>query len=120
MPFASEKILIAGTKFDRRIKLTKENKQDIIRLHKEESFTYAKLGLMFKVSRRTIDFICNPEKLVKNLERLKERGGWKQYYDLKLHTEQIREHRRYKQDLYITGALNNGQQSVNKIKRTAQ
>ena len=55
----------------------------------------------YGVSRRTIQFILDPEKLLENKKRRAERGGWKQYYDKDAHTEAIKEHRSYKQELYL-------------------
>jgi hypothetical protein len=58
-----------------------------------------KLAALFEVSRRTIQFICDPDKLAANKERREERGGWAQYYDKEANTSAIREHRRYKKSV---------------------
>ena len=80
MPRKSDIMPINNEKLDRRVKLTLDDKELILWLRKEEEISYGKLALQFKVSKRTIQFICNPEKLVRNREIRIERGGWKQYY----------------------------------------
>lgn len=105
MPYLSEKIKIEGTEFDRRIKLTPEDKELIIWLSEEEKLSQRKLATQFKVSRRTIQFVLDPEKLAKNKEKRAERGGWKQYYDKDKHAETIQEHRQHKQDLKVKGLI---------------
>lgn len=103
MPYKSEKIKIAGTKHDRRVKLTPEQKdvihQNISRLSQRE------LAKKYGVSRRTIQFILNPEKLRENLKRREERGGTMQYYRPSERSETMKEHRRYKQDLMLKGDI---------------
>lgn len=66
MPYKSEKIKIAGTKLDRRRKLT-EDQKDLIRwLREEEGLSQRKLAAMFGVSRRLITYILDPEKEKRN------------------------------------------------------
>ena len=97
MPFKSEKIKLVNTEFDRRRKLSVEEKIDI---HDNVlGLSQRKLALMYKVSRRTIQFILDPDKLKENLKRRKERGGSKIYYVKEKHTETMRNHRNYKQQL---------------------
>jgi DNA-binding XRE family transcriptional regulator len=92
MPYKSEKIKIEGTKHDRRRKLTKEEKEEIYAnpLGLSQRVLAAKYG----VSRRTIQFILDPNKLKENLKRRKERGGSKQYYNREEWAETMKEHRR--------------------------
>jgi transposase len=101
MPFKSEEIKIHHTKHDRRIKLTDEDREQIRTL----GLSQRALARMFGVSRRTIQFILHPEKLEENKKQRKERGGWKQYYNKEKQTEYIREHRQYKQKLYLKGEI---------------
>lgn len=103
MPYKSEKIKIAGTKNDRRIKLTPEQKEEI-RLNRG-NLSQRKLAKEYGVSRRTVQFIIDPDKLKENLKRREERGGSMQYYNRASHAENIREHRRYKQDLMLKGEI---------------
>jgi transposase len=54
------------------------------------------LAKMFKVNKRTIQFILFPERLEKCKQHRADRGGSKIYYNKEKHTTQIREHRDYK------------------------
>jgi len=96
LPYKSEKIRLKPHQ-DRRRKLTDEDKEEIRNM---KGLSQRKLAKMFGVSRRTIQFILDPAKLIANIERRKERGGWKQYYDKEKNTASIREHRRYKHTLF--------------------
>lgn len=78
---------------DRRRKLSDEDKEMI---KNTNGCSQRKLAKQFGVSRRTIQFILDPQKKLDNIERRKERGGWKQYYDKDKHAQFVREHRRYK------------------------
>lgn len=105
MPFKSEKIKIQGTQFDKRVKLTIEDKELIKWLREEEEISYQKLANQFKVSKRTIIFICKPETLQACKDARAKRGGSKIYYEKEKHTKAIKEHRKYKQDLKIKGLI---------------
>lgn len=103
MPYKSEKIKIEGTQYDRRRKLTEEDKQDI---HENIlNLSQRELARKYNVSRRTIQFILDPNKKEENIKRRNERGGSKQYYKPDEWAETMREHRRYKQDLKIKGKI---------------
>ena len=104
MPYKSEGIKIASTKHDRRRKLTSSDKVIIVSSH-AGGVSKRQLSREYKVSRRLIDFIICPEKHKRNLELRKERGGSKMYYVKKTHTVAVREHRRYKQKLYLAGEI---------------
>lgn len=103
MPYKSEKIKIAGTKHDRRVKLTPEDKVEIKK--NLLGLSQRELARKYGVSRRTIQFILDPAKLEENLKRRQERGGSKRYYNKEDHAKSIREHRRYKQELKLKGEI---------------
>lgn len=105
MPFKSEKIIIAKTSFDKRVKLTDEDKELIRKIKAEENLSQRALARQFNVSRRLIQYVLDPEKLTENKRLREERGGSKQYYDKEKHREYMKDHRRYKQDLYIKGEI---------------
>jgi DNA-binding XRE family transcriptional regulator len=105
MPYKCEKIKIEHTKHDRRIKLTSDEKELIVWLREEEKLSQRVLAAQFNVSRRTIQFILSPEKLIENKKRREERGGSKKYYDKGLQKEYMKDHRRYKQNLYVKGEI---------------
>jgi len=105
MPYKSGNIKIEKTKFDKRIKLTDDDKKLICWLSEEEKLSQRVLASQFKVSRRTIQFVLDPAKLVANKQKRLERGGSKQYYDREKNNEYMKEHRNYKQDLYVKGEI---------------
>jgi hypothetical protein len=103
MPYKSEKIKIQGGKYDRRVKLTPEEKKEI---HTNAlGLSQRALASKYGVSRRTITFILDPNKLEENKKRRKERGGSKQYYKPDEWAETMREHRHYKHNLHKKGLI---------------
>lgn len=92
MPYKYENVRLKPHQ-DRRRKLSNEDREMI---KNTKGISQRKLAKMFGVSRRTIQFILDPQKRIENIERRKERGGWRQYYDKDKHAQSVREHRRYK------------------------
>lgn len=105
MPRISDIIPINNELLDRRVKLTKEDKKLIVYLREEDGTSYQKLADRFKVSKRTIIFICKPETLIASNEARKKRGGSTIYYNRESHTNTIREHREYKKELFSKGLI---------------
>ena len=91
---------------DRRIKLSDDQKIEICQLYDTGSFSQRKLATMFKVSRRTIQFVLNPEKQKENYQRRVERGGSKLYYTKERNRAYKKSHRDYKKELNKNGELN--------------
>lgn len=89
-----QNIKLAGTKKDRRRKLTEEQRAEII--ENKENLSQRKLATKYNVSRRTIQFTQDPAKLKANKKRRQERGGWKQYYDKDKQREFMQAHRAYR------------------------
>ena len=106
MPFKSASIPLPPS-LDRRRKLSDDNKEEIRELYKAGGTSQRALAKQFNVSRRLIQFVLDPEKLTENYQRRVARGGSSVYYDRENHTRSIREHRRYKQDLYVQGIIAN-------------
>ena len=106
MPYLSEKIKIQGTKHDRRRKLTPADKEEIqYRYLKIGGVSQRDLAREYNVSRRLIVFCIYPERQKKNYQDRVVNGGSKQYYCKIKHTEAMREHRKYKQDLKLKGEI---------------
>lgn len=103
MPRKSDTTAINNKTLDRRVKLTEEDKQELIKL--KEKVSQREAAKMYGVSRRTVQFIWFPEKLEENKKRRAERGGSKQYYDREKHNEAMREHRAYKKELKEKGLI---------------
>lgn len=97
MPYKSDRIKIQGTKYDRRIKLTEQDREDIKHL---TGMSIRGIARMYGVDKRLIQFILYPERKQKNLLDRKNRGGSMQYYTKEKQREYIKEHRNYKHSLY--------------------
>ncbi len=102
MPYKSEAIKL-GEKFDRRVKLTQEDKEDIRDLYASGLHSLNSLAKMYNVSKKTILLTVNPESKEKNDERIK--NHWKEYYDRDKHNQAIKRLRHYKQELYKSGQI---------------
>ncbi len=103
MPYKSEKLKLAPTQ-DRRRKLTDEQKEEIKRLYATGLVGQRPLAKQFGVSRSLIQIIVNPEIAEKKKQRIKEH--WRDYRPTKEEwAETIKEHRHYKQELYLKGEL---------------
>lgn len=88
--------------------MSDEDKRDIVEMYAAGTISQRGLAKHFNVSRRLIQFVLDPDKQKNNIERRKERGGSKQYYDKNYNREKIKEHRHYKQELYLDGKLIEG------------
>lgn len=103
MPYKSEKIKLNPSQ-DRRRKLTEEQKEEIRRIYKTGVCGMRPLAKQFGVSRSLIQVIVNPNIAEAKRQRMKEH--WRDYRPSKEKwAETIKEHRRYKQALYVKGEL---------------
>lgn len=103
MPYKSEKIRLSPSQ-DRRRKLTDEQKEQIRELYETGLVSQRELARQFNVNRSTIQIIVNPNRAAKVKRRIKEH--WKDYRpDKEAWSETMREHRHYKQELYLKGEL---------------
>ena len=101
MPYKSEKIIkLAGTSKDRRRKLTDKQKDEIAAL--KGTMSQRECAKRYGVSRRTIQFLWDPDKHKRNLQCRQERGGSKQYYNKEKQKQYMKRHRHYKQDLFLS------------------
>lgn len=100
MPYRIERIKIANTRYDRRSKLTKEQKEYIIGLRQKGKLSYQKIANMFDVSKTCIIYVCNPGKY-------QERKPKNKINKIdKVHRNRIaKEHRLYKQKLLLNGDI---------------
>lgn len=101
MPYKSEKIIIAHTKHDKRIKLTNEQRELIRKEYATGLATHRSLAEKYKVDKKTIYNILNAEKYLQQLERYKQEQHSKKYYEKQKHRNYIKTHRQYKQKLYV-------------------
>ena len=107
MPYKSEKIKLSKEQ-DRRIKLTDKQRIEIKEKYATGFYSQRKLAAEYNVSRRLITFVLDEEKAKKAAEQLKERRADGRYKPSKEEwAATIREHRAYKQSLYVKGKLKN-------------
>jgi len=104
MPYKHTKFKIPK-KLDKRVKITDKDRDKIRELYAAGGTSHRKLAIEFGVSKRLIQFILNPEKHQENLDKRKERGGSKMYFNKDKHTDAMKKHRRYKQELFLEGEL---------------
>lgn len=103
MPYKSEKIKLSEHQ-DRRRKLTDDQKEQIRQIYATGVCGTRPLAKQFGVSRSTISVIVNPKRAEAVKQRSKEH--WRDYRPSKEEwAATIREHRRYKQELYLKGEL---------------
>lgn len=103
MPYKSEKLKLQGTQ-DRRRKLTDDDIAEIKRLYVPNVFGTQKIANMFGVSKKTIQLIVSPQIRETTYQYNKEH--WREHQRKgEEWNEIIREHRRYKQKLYLKGEL---------------
>ena len=112
MPFKSERIKISNTMLDRRRKLTDEQKEQIREIYESGVCGTRPLAKQFGVSRSLIQVIVNPDIAKKRSDYIK--ANWKKYQANGEEWNAImREHRRYKQDLFIEGKIKEKQNETN-------
>lgn len=104
MPYKSEKIKIANTQYDRRIKLTDEQREEIRQKYASGCVGMRPLAKEYNVSRGTIKFIVQPEKYERSKALFRERRKDGRYTPSKDEANKIaRGRRKYKQKLYLEG-----------------
>ena len=105
MPYKSEKIKLPK-EHDRRVKLTDEQREEIKDKYASGFYTQKALATEYNVSRRLISFILDEEGYNRAKEQLKARKAVGRYKPSKEEwARTMREHRRYKQQLYLSGKL---------------
>ena len=103
MPYISEKIRLSETQ-DRRRKLTTEKQEEIRELYATGLYSWTQLAGMYGCSKSRIGQIVNPERDAKVKARMKKH--WRDYQQKGEEWNRIqKEHRDYKQQLYLKGEL---------------
>ena len=109
MPYKSEKIKIAHTEHDRRIKLDGLDHVRIKSLY-DQGYSIRALSREFKVDRNIIKCIIDPSFKKRfyeqNKARLKKYRELK-HYDNAYRAKSMRNTRQYKQKLYVKGKIKN-------------
>lgn len=103
MPYKSQKIKLSETQ-DRRRRLTTEQQEEIKKLYEMGTYSWRQLGLMFHCSKSRIGQIVNPNRAARVKQRSKDH--WRDYQKKGEEWNRVvREHRQYKQKLYMNGQL---------------
>ena len=103
MPYKSEKIKLSE-QLDRRRKLTEEQKQEIREKYGTGFYSLNGLAKEYSVSKKLILITVNPDSKAKSDSRIKDH--WRDYVKPKeVRNEVMKEHRHYKQSLYIEGKI---------------
>ena len=103
MPYKSEKIKLSETQ-DRRRRVTTEQQEEIRKLYATGLYSWNQLAGMFGCSKSRIGQIVNPERDEKVKARIREH--WRDYQQKgEEWNATVREHRQYKQKLYVEGKL---------------
>lgn len=103
MPFKSEKIPLG--KYDRRVKLTDVQREEIKELRKL-GLSYQVIADRYEVSKKLVIMVCNPEIAERNRLAFIERRREGRYTPTKEERAAImREHRAYKNQLYKEGKI---------------
>ena len=95
MPYTTEREKLESKFLKRSAKLI-DCQRAMVHWWHAKGMSIHSISKLFKVSRRSIQFILYPDRHVKNLEDRAKRGGSKQYYDREKHNEAMNDHRRYK------------------------
>lgn len=89
-----------GRENDRRVKLSPEDREEIIRL-REEGESYPSIAMRYGVSHTLIQYICRPELAKKNKEGNSRRAKEGRYkMDKEKRNAIMREHYAYKKKLW--------------------
>lgn len=105
MPYKSTSIKLPR-EYDRRVKLSDEQKSEIVRKYETGMYSQRALAREYNVSRRLIGFVIHPEKKEACAKSFVERRKQGMYKPSKEEWAAImKEHRRYKQKLYLDGKL---------------
>ena len=105
MPRKSDSTPINNAALDKRVKLTAEDKVNIVNDYATGLFSQRALATKYGVSRRSIQFILSPEKKERAKQLYAERQKDGRYYDKDRHNAYTRKHRAHKKELYAKGLI---------------
>lgn len=107
MPYISDTIKLNESQ-DRRRKLSSEQKEEIVKQYATGNYSLMQLAGLYHVSKKTILLIVNTESAARAKEYRQE--NWRQWQRKGEEWNKIqREHRHYKQQLYLEGKLINNE-----------
>lgn len=95
MPYKTDKLALKDPFLSRRVKLL-PCQREMVHFWYGRGLSITKTAKLFQVNKRTIQFILFPERLKKNIELRRDRGGSAIYYNREEHNAAISDHRKYK------------------------
>ncbi len=104
MAYKIDRIKIAHTPHDRRIKLSEDDRQKIRKLYRGGK-SLNDIAKIYGVSKSTIHNAVRPEMYQRQLEQKSKKQVWKMEYDRVSHNTAQRKTRRYKNELYKEGVI---------------
>jgi hypothetical protein len=103
MPYKCEKIKIANTQYDRRIKLSEDDKEQIQDRYFNRGESMRGLSRVFKVDRQVIKYTLFPDYKKQFYKANRERV--KPEVEKPKHNAYMRTHRAHKQKLFVEGKI---------------
>ena len=111
MPYKSEqKSVLIPRELKRCVKLSEQDKIEIVEIRRKTGLSYDKIAKQFGVSKTRVMQICNPEIEARQKKQYRERQKDGRYYNKEKHNKYVRMYRRYKHLLYQTGKLSNNEE----------
>ena len=101
IPYKSERIKLPET-LDRRVKITKEQREEIKELYATGDYSWRKLAQMYHVDKSRIGQIVNP-RLGNNVREQSRKYSATHKPSKEQRNKTVREHRKYKQQLFLGG-----------------
>lgn len=96
MPHVTENDRLNDPFLDRRTRLLPCQKEMVVYWYKVMGASINSIAKMFKVHKRSIQFILFPERKKRNIELRHDRGGSSIYYDREEHNAAIKDYRDHK------------------------
>jgi transposase-like protein len=114
MPYKCEKIKIANTQYDRRIKLSDDDKEEIQDRYFNRGESMRSLSRCFKVDRQVIKYTVDPNYKIEFYKANRERV--KPEIDKATRNAYMKRHRDYKKELFQNGLIKKQTEGVSKSK----
>lgn len=105
MPLKVDKLAIRDANYDRRVKLTEEQRKEIKELYQTGNYSMTALGKLYNVTRHTIANVVNEARYQKRLESNRERFRGGTYYNKEQHRKSVANYRNYKKKLLAQGII---------------
>lgn len=99
MPSKVDKLRVPNS-FDKRIKLSISDKEEIKTMYQAGAHSYNQIALLYGVSKSLVILIVNPDIEERKKQQYKERRKDGRYYKRETHTLAMYKHRKHKEEIY--------------------